>query len=110
MAQFFEDKYGDHFVEVNGLRLHYTDWGGDKPPLMLMHGYNVQLHSWDPVADILRDDYRVICPDLRGHGDSDWSRAGYNVRDFVSDLHGIVQSLDLGPFDFVGHSWVLGSR
>ena len=109
MSKFFEDRYSDHFIEVNGLRLHYTEWHTNATtPLLLVHGLNVQLHTWDPIADALRNDYRVICVDLRGHGDSDWSRAGYGVQAFVADIHEFARALDIIPFALVGHS--LGSR
>lgn len=120
MAEFFEDKYEDKYVEVNGLRLHYTDWGGSsKKPLLMVHGLNVQCHTWDPIADQLREEYRVYCLDLRGHGDSDWAQCardtssgrrndGYPLETFVSDLHEVAKKLDIIPFDYVGHS--LGVR
>jgi pimeloyl-ACP methyl ester carboxylesterase len=47
--------------------------------LVLVHGLNVQLHTWDPLADQLAQDYRVICVDLRGHGDSGWATEGYHL-------------------------------
>ena len=109
MATTFEGHYRDRSVRVNGLRLHYTDWGGKSERyLVLVHGFNVQCHTWDPIADALRREFHVLCPDLRGHGDSDWAKDGYKVDRFVSDLYEFGRKLDLPPFDFVGHS--LGSR
>jgi pimeloyl-ACP methyl ester carboxylesterase len=105
----FANHYKDRYVRVNGLRLHYTDWGGKSDRyVVLVHGFNVQCHTWDPLADALRRTFRVLCPDLRGHGDSDWAKDGYRVDRFVSDLYEFARKLDLPPFDFVGHS--LGSR
>lgn len=102
-------RYTDEYTTINGLRLHYTDWGGSSDrPLLMVHGLNVQLHTWDPVADLLREEFRIICLDLRGHGDSDWAKEGYPVKAFVSDIYELVQQLGLGPVDYVGHS--LGSR
>lgn len=105
----FEDKYTSHFADVNGLRLHYTDWNpdGDQTILML-HGLNVQLHTWDPLANELMRDHRVICLDLRGHGESDWSREGYWTEQFVSDVHGLLRAVGAVPCALVGHS--LGAR
>ena len=117
MADFFEDKFENKYVDVNGLRLHYTDWGGNSSkPLLMVHGFNVQLHTWDPIADMLRDEYHVYCLDLRGHGDSDWANCGrgaqaidgYPLQAFVSDIYEFQKKLNLAPFDYVGHS--LGSR
>ena len=67
------------------LRLHFVDWGNeDKPPLLLVHGGRDHARSWDWVARELRDDYHVIAPDLRGHGDSAWAIGGhYTVQEFV---------------------------
>ncbi len=57
------------------LRLHYVDWGNpDAPPLVLLHGGRDHCRNWDWVAEELRKDWHIIAPDLRGHGDSDWSR------------------------------------
>ena len=59
------------------LNLHYAEWGTpDKPPLLLVHGGRDHCRSWDWVANELKDDWHIIAPDLRGHGDSDWSRSG----------------------------------
>lgn len=105
----YADQYEETFVEVDGLRLHCTDWNpqGERTIVML-HGANVQLHTWDPIAADLAKDFRVVLQDLRGHGDSAWAPDGYHVQSFVKDLHGIVEELELAPFDLVGHS--LGAR
>ena len=53
------------------LRLHYVDWGTvGKPPLLLLHGGRDHCRNWDWVAQVFRQDWHVIAPDLRGHGDS----------------------------------------
>ena len=63
------------------LKLHYVDWGNrDAPPLLLVHGGRDHCRSWDWVAQELSRDWHVICPDLRGHGDSSWAPDGdYDV-------------------------------
>lgn len=66
----------DHFVNVNGVRLHYLDWGNAQlPPLLLLHGGRLQAHTWDLAALLLRDHYHIIALDQRGHGDSEWTPA-----------------------------------
>ena len=56
------------------LRLHYVDWGNPTaPPLLLVHGGRDHCRNWDWVATALRCDWHVLAPDLRGHGDSQWS-------------------------------------
>src|SRR4051812_41926953 len=106
----FAGAYEDGFVDLDGLRLHYTDWnpGGDRA-VLLLHGLNVQAHTWDPAAAALAaGGRRVVCLDLRGHGESDWSREGYRVTDFAGDVLGLVDALGLDVVDVVGHS--LGCR
>ena len=88
------------------LRLHFADWGNhDKPPLVLVHGGRDHARNWDWVARALRDDYHVIAPDLRGHGDSEWTRGGnYMIQEFVLDIAQLIKTLDLDPVTLVGHS------
>jgi pimeloyl-ACP methyl ester carboxylesterase len=88
------------------LRLHFADWGNDdKPPLVLVHGGRDHARNWDWVARALRDDYHVIAPDLRGHGDSEWARGGnYMIQEFVLDIAQLIKTLDLNPVTLVGHS------
>ncbi|GIX31696.1 MAG: hydrolase [Porticoccaceae bacterium] len=89
------------------LELHYLDWGGpDTPPLILLHGIRDHAHSWDRIAPALAARFRVVAPDLRGHGDSDWSRDGaYLPIHFLEDLAALVEVLGGGPVDLVAHSF-----
>jgi len=99
------DRFQDQFIELDGLRLHYTQWGeATKPAVVMLHGLNVQCHTWDPIARVLARDYNVVCMDMRGHGDSDWSKAGYRVRSMARDVHGLIDALGFGPVHLVGHS------
>jgi pimeloyl-ACP methyl ester carboxylesterase len=96
----------ERIVDVAGVRLH-TVIRGDQaaPAVLLAHGLNTQLHTWDPIAEALSASYRVASVDLRGHGDSSWTPSGYWVQDFVDDLTGLVKALSLGPVRYVGHSF-----
>ncbi|GAB7552263.1 alpha/beta hydrolase [Novosphingobium resinovorum] len=88
------------------LRLHYVDWGNsDAPPLILQHGGRDHCRSWDWVAEELRRDWHVICPDLRGHGDSEWSPEGhYGMDAFVYDFAQLVHTLGHEQVTIVAHS------
>lgn len=88
------------------LTLAYCEWGAeDAPPLILVHGGRDQKRSWDRVAGQLSAAYRVIAPDLRGHGRSDWVSDGdYTIMDFVYDLRSLVEHLGMKTFTLVGHS------
>jgi pimeloyl-ACP methyl ester carboxylesterase len=97
--------YQDGYLTVGGLRLHYLEWGTPGAhPMVMLHGLNVQAHTWDPIARKLAGKYHIFTPDLRGHGDSDWARTGYRVRSFMHDISGFVDQLGIGPFHLVGHS------
>jgi len=88
------------------LRLHYVDWGNpDAPPLILQHGGRDHCRSWDWVAERLRKDWHVICPDLRGHGDSAWSPDGsYPMESFVYDFAQLIHTLGYDEVTIVAHS------
>ncbi|BDZ39304.1 alpha/beta fold hydrolase [Microbacterium suwonense] len=98
--------YQDGYVNAGGTRIHYVEWGDpSKEPVILIHGLNVQAHTWDLVARGLAKDHRVIAPDLRGHGESDWSKNGYRVRTLMNDIAALVDELGIvAPFHLVGHS------
>jgi pimeloyl-ACP methyl ester carboxylesterase len=100
----------DCYFESSRLKLHYVAWGDEsKPPLLLVHGGRDHARSWDFVARSMLDRYSVYCPDLRGHGDSEWAIGGsYPLPNYVTDLARLVESIDHGPVQIVGHS--LGGR
>jgi len=95
-----------HFYQSQGLRLHYSDWGNEAaPPLILIHGGLDHSRSWDALALSLRVNFHVIAPDLRGHGDSDWATgSSYSLADHVYDLTSMMTSLGLEKAAIVGHS------
>ena len=88
------------------LRLHYLDWGNpDAPPLLLIHGNRDHAHNWDWTAARLQDRYHIIAPDLRGHGDSQWSAGSmYAPAEFVYDIAQLVHQQELAPLRVVAHS------
>lgn len=89
------------------LRLHYADWGNsDAPPLILLHGGSDHCRNWDWTAEALRHDWHVICPDLRGHGDSQWTNDGnYPALGYIYDLGQLIDQLELAPVTIVAHSF-----
>lgn len=88
------------------LRLHYVDWGNaDKPLLMLVHGGRDHCRNWDWVADSLRDDWHIVAPDLRGHGDSEWTKgSNYSFHEHVFDIAQLVQHLGEEEVTILSHS------
>ena len=88
------------------LRLHYLDWGNqDAPPLLLVHGNRDHCHNWDWVAQELRDDYHIIAPDFRGHGDSEWvNGSSYSHSEYIYDLAQLIHQQNLAPLHIIAHS------
>lgn len=96
----------DRFIKVNGLRIHYADWGNDRAqPMIMLHGLRSFARVWDGVAHALCDRYHILALDQRGRGDSDWAPDGnYFTEAYVSDLEQFVGQLRLDRCILVGHS------
>lgn len=96
-----------HSYVSQRLRLRYVDWGNpEAPPLVLLHGGRDHSRSWDWTAQALRDKWHIIAPDLRGHGDSDWSPSGdYGGLTTLYDFAQLIHQLKLAPVTIVAHSY-----
>jgi pimeloyl-ACP methyl ester carboxylesterase len=94
------------FVKVNGLKLHYLDFGNsEKPPLVCIHGLSGNAHNFDALAPQLRDAYHVISVDVRGRGDSEWGPSGdYNTAIYVNDLAAMLEALAIDRVTLIGTS------
>lgn len=90
--------------ETNGIAIHYRRTGGAKPPLILLHGLLGNGACWTPVARALEDEYDVLMPDARGHGESSTPLAGYRYDDHAGDVMGLIRSLGLAAPIVLGHS------
>ena len=98
--------YTDRTATVNGLRVHFLEWGSpSKPALILLHGISKHAHTFDHIAPDFARDYHVLAVDMRGHGDSGWSPEGaYLVEDYVKDLEGLVRQLGIRRTTLLGNS------
>lgn len=103
-------KYGaapSQFVELDdGLTVHLRDEGPrDAPAIILLHGSNADLHTWEPWVDDLAADYRVIRYDQIGHGLTGPAMDGDYTRDaFVADVGAVADELGLESFVLAGNS------
>ena len=101
-------------TKVNGITLHYLDWGldrgpADAPPVVLLHGITGHARVWDHLAERLAPRHRVLVLDQRGHGDSDPAPDDdYRVGTMADDVAAFVGSLRLDRFALLGHS--MGGR
>ena len=92
------------FVNVNGIRLHYLDWGGEGETLLFLTGLGNSAHIFDNFAPRFTDKFRVIALTRRGHGDSNYPEAGYDVHTLTEDLHCFMDELNIEKAILVGHS------
>lgn len=97
----------DRFVELNGLRFHYRDWGGPASgrPIVLLHGLASTAHIWDLAAPRLAERARLVALDQRGHGESAKPDTGYDFGQITADLEAFLAALGLERPVLVGHSW-----
>jgi pimeloyl-ACP methyl ester carboxylesterase len=93
---------GDVVVTPSGIRLAVRDYGGEGPPILLVHGLSSNVCIWDIVGPRLAQRHRVVAYDQRGHGHSD-DAADYGFESLADDLAAVVGSLER-PI-VVGHSW-----
>jgi pimeloyl-ACP methyl ester carboxylesterase len=96
----------DRYVETNGIRLHYLEYGSGDPTLILTHGLTANAHSFDGLIEAgLATAMRVLSVDLRGRGESDKPESGYTMMDHAVDLLGLLDALDLDSVTLGGHSF-----
>jgi pimeloyl-ACP methyl ester carboxylesterase len=89
---------------INEVQLHYYRTGhGERPPVVLVHGFSDNGLCWTPVARALEADYDLILPDMRGHGLSARVQVGEKV-EMSADLAGLIRALGLKDPVVVGHS------
>lgn len=94
------------FVDAGGLRVHVAEAGpADAPPLVLVHGWPQHWWCWRHVVPLLSDRYRLVMPDLRGHGWTAAPRQGYAKEQLATDLLLLLDALGLERVGLVGHDW-----
>lgn len=89
---------------ANGIIVHYLRTGGNKPPVVLLHGLMLNGACWTPLARTLEKDYDVIMPDARGHGSSSAPDHGYRYDDLADDVVSLIDALGLAAPVLLGHS------
>lgn len=102
-----DEPASDDFVEVDDTRIRYLDVGqADGPPVVLLHGFNATMNTWDPVVPALADDHRVLALDLRGFGFTDRPEdADYSPRGQARMVFEFLDERGVDEVAVVGHSW-----
>lgn len=87
----------------DGLRMYYEDCGQGEP-VLLIHGLRCSHVTWRHQLPALSADFRVIAPDLRGHGSTDKPPGPYSLDLWAGDLLALLDCLELPRVALVGHS------
>lgn len=103
------DDWTEGDIRVEGVSVHYYRTGGEKPPVILLHGITDNGRCWTPVAGILSERYDVIMPDAYGHGLSERIDEEIPKQSHGDHLYGLVDALGLRKPLLMGHSMGAGT-
>jgi len=92
------------FVSVNGINLHYLDWGGVGDVLLFLAGMGCNAHIFDDFAPRFRDKFHVMALTRRGHGESDHPESGYDAETLTEDILQFLDALGIEKIILAGHS------
>ncbi|RGP40141.1 Prolyl aminopeptidase [Altererythrobacter insulae] len=97
-----------HWTSPDGLKLYYRDYAGpaDKPPVLCLHGLTRNSRDFAPLAETLAGDWRVIVPEMRGRGKSEYAKdtGTYAPPVYIKDVEALLESLGVEKFVAIGTS------
>ena len=101
-----EDKspHRSGFATVNGIKLHYLDWGGKGEALLFITGMGDNAHVFDEMAPKFTDRFRVMALTRRGYGESDKPETGYDIPTRAEDIRHFLDIMKIKRVNLVGHS------
>jgi len=94
--------FTEKIANVDGVKLSYKI-GGRGPVVVLLHGYTQTSHMWLPLMPLLAASHTVIAPDLRGAGNSERAKDGYDKKTLAKDIRNLVRQLGHEQVQLVGH-------
>jgi pimeloyl-ACP methyl ester carboxylesterase len=94
----------DAFITVNGVRLHYFDWGGQGETLLLLTALGGTGHGFDSFAPRFTDRFHVVVLTRRGQGLSDKPPSGYDLDTLATDIRAFMDALHINRAHLAGHS------
>ena len=105
----FESHIEHHFADLGEVTIHYVTAGaglGDRPPIVLVHGWPETWYEWRHVMPRLAAHHPVIALDMRGLGDSSRPPDGYDKRTVANDVFRLLtEHLGLDRWHCAGHDW-----
>jgi len=96
--------FSERFVEANGIRLHYLDWGGKGEPVVFLTGFGTPAATFNDLAVGLRDRFHVYALTRRGLPPSQTPPSGYELATLVADIMAFLDAKKLRRAHLVGHS------
>ena len=90
-----------HLDELNGIKMYYETYGSGSP-LVLLHGFGGSGSTWAPIIPDLSKYFRVIVPDLRGHGRSTNPTNRFTHRQSALDVYALLDQLGIAKFKAIG--------
>ena len=95
-----------HYINTNNIKLHYLNFEGEQPTILLMHGLTANAHAFDGlIAAGLSPTFNVLSVDLRGRGESDAPETGYTMKEHAADIIGLMDALHIEKVILAGHSF-----
>ena len=92
------------FATVNGVKLHYLDWGGSGEVILFITGMGNTAHTFDWIAPKFTDKFRVLALTRRGYGESDMPESGYDVDTLTEDVRQFLDHMKIKRVILIGHS------
>lgn len=98
----------EYWTSPDGLKLYYRDYAGpnDKPPVLCLHGLTRNSRDFAPLAETLAGDWRVIVPEMRGRGNSEYAKdtSTYTPPTYIKDVEALLAELGIEKFVAIGTS------
>jgi len=94
-----------HYIQVNGIRMHYASAGHGPRPLVMLHGFPESWYSWRHQLMALGENYTVVAPDMRGYNETDRPGWGYELDVLAQDVAELLRALRHRSAIIAGHDW-----
>ena len=94
----------DNFITVNGVKLHYLDWGGNGDVLLFLTSFGATAHEFDSLAPHFVDRFHALGLTRRGQGLSEKPESGYDTHTLVEDIRAFLDAKSIARATLVGYS------
>ena len=94
----------NQFIVLNGVKLHYLDWGGVGQAVLFLPSFGASVHEFDDIASRFTDRFHVLGLTRRGQAESDAPASHYDTRTLVEDIRGFIDAKEIGRVTLAGYS------